>query len=161
MDDLALRRQLAHALDWQAAHASFDDAVADLPAALRARVPAGLPYSAWQLVEHIRRTQADILEFCVAAHYEEKAWPKEYWPESAEPPSPEAWEESVAAVRRDRAALATMTTDPKTDLGARVPNGDNQTYLREVLLVIDHTAYHVGELILLRRLLDAWPVRAG
>ena len=156
-DDPALRKQLAHALDWQEARVSFDDAVADFPAALRGSVPGGLPYSGWQLVEHIRRTQADILEFCVAAHYEEKSWPRAYWPEAASPPSPGAWEESIAAIRRDREALATMTTDAKTNLIARVPNGDGQTYLREILLVIDHTAYHVGELIVLRRLLGIWP----
>jgi len=152
-----LRTQLARALEWQEAHATFDSAVSDLPASLRGSVPAGLPYSAWQIVEHIRRTQADILEFCVAPHYEEKEWPKEYWPEAAEPPSDQVWDESIAAMRRDRAALAALTTDEKTDIVARVPNGDGQTYLREVLLVLDHTAYHTGELIVLRRLLGAWP----
>jgi uncharacterized damage-inducible protein DinB len=157
MSDAALRQQLARALDWQEAHATFDAAVADFPPGLRGRVPAGLPYSAWQVLEHIRRTQADILEFCAAAHYEEKAWPKDYWPELAEPPSPGAWDESIAAVRRDRAALGALTTDSKTNLTAPVPNGDGQTYLREVLLVIDHTAYHVGEIVVLRRLLGAWP----
>lgn len=158
MSDLSVfRQQLARTLDWQEAHATFDAAVADLPPKLRGSVPAGLPYSAWQLVEHIRRTQADIFEFCVAAHYEEKEWPKDYWPESAEPPSAAAWDESVGAVRRDRAALAALTTDARTNLTDRVPSGDGQTYLREVLLVIDHTAYHVGELIVLRRLLGAWP----
>jgi uncharacterized damage-inducible protein DinB len=160
-DDPALRKQLAHALDWGEARVSFDDAVADFPPTLRGSVPSGLPYSAWQLLEHIRRTQADILEFCAAAHYEEKTWPKDYWPEAAAPPSPAGWDESIAAIRRDRAALATMTTDVKTNLTARVPNGDGQTYLREILLVIDHTAYHLGELIVLRRLLGAWPRSKG
>jgi hypothetical protein len=155
-DDTALRRQIARTLDWQESHASFDAAVADLAPALRGKVPAGLPYSAWQLVEHIRITQADILEFTVAPSYEEKEWPKDYWPATPDPPSAKAWEESIAAVRRDRAALAALTVDPKTDLTAKVPNGDGQTYLREVLLVADHTAYHVGELIVLRRLLSAW-----
>jgi hypothetical protein len=155
-DDTALRRQIARTLDWEDAHASFDTAVADLSPTLRGRVPAGLPYSAWQLVEHIRRTQADILEFCRAAQYEVKEWPRDYWPDAAEPPSATAWDESIAAIGRDRAALARLTTDVKTDLTARVPNGDGQTYLREVLLVADHTAYHVGELIVLRRLLGAW-----
>lgn len=157
MSDAAVRQQLARALDWQEAHATFDAAVGDFPPGLRGRVPAGLPYSAWQVLEHIRRTQSDILDFCVAPHYEEKEWPKDYWPPAAEPPSPAAWDESIAAVRRDRDALAALTTDSKTSLTARVPNGEGQTYLREVLLVIDHTAYHVGELIILRRLLGAWP----
>lgn len=159
-NDSGLRRQLADALEWQEAHASFDSAVEAFPEALLGSVPPGLPYSAWQLVEHIRRTQADILEFCVAAHYEEKAWPKDYWPQAAAPPSAGAWDESLAAVRRDRAALATMTNDAKTNLTARVPNGDGQTYLRELLLVLDHTAYHVGELIVVRRLLGCWPAKA-
>ena len=158
-EDAAIREQLARTLDWREAHAGFEAAVADLSPELRGRVPSGLPYSAWQLVEHIRRTQADILEFCIAAHYEEKEWPKDYWPEAAEPPSPKAWDETISAIRRDRAALAGMTTDSKTNLTARVPNGDGQTYLREILLVIDHTAYHVGELVLLRRFLGAWPAR--
>jgi uncharacterized damage-inducible protein DinB len=156
-DDKSLRQQIAKTLDWEDAHAGFDSAVEGLPAGLRGRVPPGLPYSAWQLVEHIRRTQADILEFCRSAPYKEKQWPKDYWPEGAEPPSARAWDESIAAMRRDRAELAALTVDPKTDLTARVPNGDGQTYLREVLLVADHTSYHVGELIVLRRLLGTWP----
>jgi hypothetical protein len=156
-DDNALRQQIARTLDWEDAHASFDSAVNGLPAGLRGKVPQGLPYSAWQLVEHIRITQADILEFCVAATYKEKEWPKQYWPASAEPPSAKAWEESIAAFRRDRSALAKVATDPKIDLTARVPNGTGQTYLREILLTADHSAYHVGELLVVRRLLNAWP----
>ena len=155
-DEVSLRKQLARVLEWEDAHAGFDSAVQGLAPNMRGRVPAGLPYSPWQLVEHIRRTQADILEFCVAKHYEEKEWPQDYWPDSAEPPSAKAWEESIDAVRRDRTALAKLATDSKTDLTARVPNGDGQTYLREILLVADHTAYHVGELIVVRRLLGAW-----
>ena len=154
--DKELRRQIARILDWEDAHASFDRAIEGLAANLRGQVPKGLPYSPWQLVEHIRRTQADILEFCVAPKYVEKQWPKDYWPEGPEPPSAKAWDDSVAAIRRDRKSLADLTTDPKTDLMARVPNGDGQTYLREILLVADHGAYHVGELIVVRRLLGAW-----
>src|SRR3954471_16602052 len=156
-DEKALRKLVARLLDWEDAHAGFDAAVADLPANLRGRAPDSLPYSPWQLLEHIRRTQADILEFCQADAYHEKEWPREYWPESAKPPSEQAWDDSVAAVRRDRKALAGMMIDSKTDLMAPVPNGTGQTYLREVLVVADHTAYHVGELIVVRRLLDAWP----
>lgn len=157
-DDIELRKQIARTLDWEDGHAGFDAAVEGLPAGLRGKAPAGLPYSPWQLLEHIRRTQADILEFCQAAHYTEKEWPKEYWPETAEPPSARAWDESITGVRRDRKALAALTTNPATDLTGRVPNGTGQSYLREVLLVVDHTAYHVGELIVVRRLLGAWPV---
>src|SRR5947207_10861511 len=136
-DDKALRQQIAKTLDWEESHASFDAAVKGLPAALRGQVPKGLPYSPWQLVEHIRITQADILEFCVAPKYAEKEWPKGYWPESAEPPSAKAWDESIAAIKRDQAALAKLATDPKIDLTAPVPNGTGQTYLREVLLTAD------------------------
>ena len=156
-DDKALRQEIARTLDWGDAHASFDSAVKGLPTALRGRVPQGLPYSAWQLLEHIRITQADILEFCVAATYKEKEWPKQYWPASAQPPSEKAWDESIAAVQRDRSRLAKLATDPKIDLAARVPNGTGQTYLREILLTADHTSYHVGELIIVRRLLGQWP----
>lgn len=155
-DESPLRKQIARALEWGEAHASFESAVEGLPPELRGRAPSGLPYSPWQLVEHIRITQADILEFSVASTYAEKAWPKDYWPASADPPSPKAWDDSIAAVKRDRAALAKLVTDTSIDLTARVPNGDGQTYLREVLLVMDHTAYHVGELIVVRRLLKAW-----
>jgi len=158
-DDNALRQQIARTLDWDDAHASLDSAVKGLPAALRGKVPPGLPYSAWQLLEHIRITQADILEFCIAPTYTEKEWPKEYWPASVEPPSDAAWDKSIAAVKRDRSTLANLATDEKIDLTARVPNGTGQTYLREILLTADHTSYHVGELIVLRRLLGQWPVR--
>ena len=156
-DEKALRKLVARMLDWEDAHAGFDAAVAGLAANLRGTTPPGLPYSPWQLLEHIRRTQADILEFCQAPSYREKEWPKEYWPAGAAPPTGKAWDESVSEVQRDRKALADMMLDPKTDLMAPVPNGTGQTYLREVLVVADHTAYHVGELIVVRRLLGAWP----
>ena len=156
-DDKSLRQQIARTLDWEEAHAGFESAVTGLSPELRGKVPKGLPYSPWQILEHIRITQADILEFCIASKYKEKGWPKEYWPESPEPPSSKAWDESIAAVKRDRAKLSTLATDAKTDLTAPVPNGTGQTYLREILLTADHTAYHVGELIVLRRLLGAWP----
>jgi len=155
-DETALRKQIAQTLDWEDAHAGFDAAVEGLAPDLRGKTPPGLPYSPWQLVEHIRRTQADIIEFCQAPSYEEKEWPKDYWPDSAAPPSPKAWDDSIAAVRRGRKALAALTVAEKTDLTAPVPNGTGQTYLREILLVADHTAYHVGELIVVRRLLGAW-----
>lgn len=155
-DETAIRKQIALTLDWEDAHAGLDAAIEGLPPDLRGTTPPGLPYSPWQLVEHIRRTQADILEFCQPSGYQEKEWPKDYWPEGASPPSAKAWDESLSAVRRDRKALAALTVDKKTDLTAPVPQGTGQTYLREVLLVADHTAYHVGELIVVRRLLGAW-----
>jgi uncharacterized damage-inducible protein DinB len=156
MNDAALREHLSRLLDWQDAHASFDTAVDGLAPELRGVVPQGLPYSPWQLVEHLRITQDDILDFSRNSEYGEKKWPHDYWPRSPEPPSPEAWDHSVAAFRADRAALQRMAADPAVDLFARIPHGDGQTYLRELLLVADHTAYHVGQLVLVRRLLDAW-----
>jgi len=135
---------------------SLDDAVADLPAPLRGRKPDGLPYSPWQLLEHIRITQHDILDFCRNPNYKEIAWPDDYWPKSAAPPSDSAWDASVRQIRNDRAGLEALARDESLDLAARIPHGTGQTYLREILLVIDHTAYHMGELIVVRRLLGAW-----
>jgi len=146
-------------LDWGDAHVSFDDAVAGLPAAARGKVPKGLPYSAWQLVEHIRLAQADILEFCVSPRYAEKRWPDDYWPDSPAPPSARAWNTSLAHMRRDRRALQRLAAH--RSLTRRVPAGEGQTLLRELILAADHTAYHVGELIVVRRLLGIWPPAAG
>lgn len=155
--DASLRAQLARFLDWHDAHADYDAAVDGIPPALRGAVPAGLPHSAWQLIEHLRLAQEDILDFCVDAHYRERAWPDDYWPDAATPPSDAAWSESVAAYRRDRKAMQRLARDPATDLFARIPHGSGQTYLREILLVVDHAAYHIGQLVLVRRLLGTWP----
>ena len=149
--------QLAKLLGWEDAHVGFDAAVADLPVALRGEQPADLPYSPWQLVEHLRITQHDILEFCRNSEYVELSWPNDYWPASSSPDSPSAWEESLAQFRQDRAALQRMARDPDIELEARIPHGTGQTYLRELLLAADHAAYHLGELIVVRRLLGAWP----
>ena len=151
------REQLAKLLSWEDAHASFDSAVADLPAMLRGSAPAGLPYSPWQLVEHLRITQHDILDFCRNPAYKEMSWPKDYWPSAVAPPSSAAWDASIAQFRRDRSALEALARDPTIDLEARLPHGTGQTYLRELLLAADHAAYHIGELIVVRRLLGAWP----
>lgn len=152
------RTEIARLLDWEDAHAAFDKVVGGLPPGLQGRVPPGLPYSPWQLLEHIRRTQEDILEFCRNRDYEERRWPDDYWPESAAPPSTGAWETSVTAFRQDRDALKRIALDTRLDLSAKVPAGDGQTYLRELLLAADHTSYHLGELVVVRRALGAWPV---
>jgi DinB family protein len=152
-----MRTAIARLLDWEDAHVGFEKAVAGLPSELRGQAPSGLPYSPWQLLEHIRLTQYDILEFCRNPAYEELDWPEDYWPESASPASAAAWDKSVAAVRKDREALKQLALNPGLDLLARVPAGDGQTYLRELLLVADHTAYHLGELVVVRRALGAWP----
>jgi uncharacterized damage-inducible protein DinB len=156
MSDNAVRDLLARALAWHDAHATFDDAVSGIASELRGRQAANLPYSAWQLLEHLRITQRDILDFCVDSKYQEMNWPDDYWPSSAAPPSDAAWETSVAAYKEDRQALQKLAADPSVDLEAKIPHGSGQTYLRELVLVIDHSAYHVGQLVLVRRLLGSW-----
>ncbi|MGH7712517.1 MAG: DinB family protein [Gemmatimonadaceae bacterium] len=152
-----LRAHVHPALAWQDAHATFDDAVAGVSPEVRGLKAQGIPYSPWQLLEHIRRTQHDILDFCVNPAYEEMHWPDDYWPTSAEPPTPNAWDESITAFRKDVAALQQLAADPGRDLFAKIPHGSGQTYLRELILVLDHNAYHVGQMVLLRRALGAWP----
>jgi uncharacterized damage-inducible protein DinB len=154
--DQALRAHLRRILSWEDAHVGFEAAVEGIPSGLRGIAPKGSPHSPWQLLEHIRRTQADILDFCRNPGYEERAWPKDYWPPYAAPPTDTAWDESIAAVRRDRAALEELADDLSIDIFARIPHGTGQTYLRELLLVADHNAYHVGQLVAVRQNLDAW-----
>jgi hypothetical protein len=152
----SLREHVVKLLSWEDAHVGFDAAAADLPAKLRGTAPAGLPYSPWQLIEHLRITQHDILDFCRNPGYQEMSWPRDYWPPQPTPPSPAAWDRSIEQFRRDRAELEALARDPAIDLGASIPHGSGQTYLRELLLAADHAAYHIGELIVLRRLLGAW-----
>jgi osmotically-inducible protein OsmY len=155
----SLRSHVGRMLSWRDAHVTFEAAVRDLPADLRGVQPAGLPYSPWQILEHMRLTQLDILAFCRDPDYREPPWPDGYWPPTAEPPGEEAWDASVAAFLRDRAEMAEMAEDASVDLEAPIPHGSGQTYLRELLLVADHNAHHLGELIVLRRLLGAWPAK--
>jgi len=155
-DDKALRAQLAAFLDWGEAHVGFDKAVKGIPPRLRGAVPDGWEYSAWQLVEHLRIAQADILEFCRSANYKEMKWPDDYWPKSPAPRDGAAWTRSVAAFRRDRKAFQQLAADKTIDLFATIPHGTGQTYLREILLVADHTSYHVGQIVALRRQLGIW-----
>lgn len=153
----AIRATIAGLLDWEEAHAGFEKAVAKLPLKLQGTVPDGLPYSPWQLLEHLRITQRDILDFCRDPAYEAPDWPGDYWPKDPAPASATAWKQSVAAFREDREALQALAGDPGVDLLAKVPAGNGQTYLRELLLAADHTAYHLGELVVVRRALGAWP----
>jgi hypothetical protein len=156
--DAPFREQLARLLGWEDAHAGFDAAVADLAADLRGTQPAGLPYSPWQLLEHLRRAQHDILDYCRNPAYRELEWPADYWPASPAPPSDTAWDDGIAAFRQDREALQQLALDSSIDLTARIPHGSGQTYLRELVLAADHNAYHVGQLVVIRRLLGAWRV---
>lgn len=154
--DAALREHLVNLLSEGHAHATFDAAVKDMPEDLRGKRPKGSEHSAWEILEHLRIAQWDILEFSRDAKHKSPEWPKEYWPTSPEPPDDKAWDKSVRAFRKDLKAMCDLVSDKSTDLYAKIPHGDGQTILREALLAADHNAYHVGELVLLRRLLGAW-----
>ena len=153
--DAAIRDHVARLLAWEDAHVGFDAAVDGVPPEVRGSQPSGL-HSPWQLLEHLRITQHDILDFCRNPHYKEMSWPQDYWPPAPAPPTAAAWDGSIEQFRRDRKALQKLAADPKVDLEARIPHGAGQTYLRELLLSADHTAYHVGQLVFVRRLLGAW-----
>lgn len=155
-----LRQQLKGLLDGGQAHATFDQAVKDMPAKLQGAVPDGLPYSAWQLLEHLRIAQRDILDFSRNhdGSYRELKWPDDYWPKQAEPPSADAWQKSVAQIRADRQSFERLldSTDDENLVMTFPWAKSGQNLLRQTFLIADHEAYHVGELVLLRRLLGAW-----
>jgi hypothetical protein len=155
-NDKPLRRQLIDLLTGGNAHAKFDDVVKGLPPKLRGARPAKFPHSPWMLLEHLRLAQWDILEFSRNAKYVAPEWPAEYWPKTEAPSNSAAWTRSIEEFRRDLKAMQDMVANPKTDLFARMPWGDGQTILREALLLADHNAYHLGQLVDVRRLLDAW-----
>jgi len=138
------------------AHATFDDAVKGLDPELRGKVAKGAEHSPWQLLEHLRIAQLDILEFSRTAKHESPKWPEGYWPKEKAPEDDKAWDKSVRAFKRDLKDMVELVQDEKTDLFAKIPHGDGQTVLREALLIADHNAYHVGQLVLVRRLLGAW-----
>ncbi|QJD97148.1 DinB family protein [Mucilaginibacter robiniae] len=136
------------------AHAHLDDALADLPAEQRGQKPYGLPYSIWQLVEHIRIALWDMLEFSKDASHQSPKWPDEYWPKENEPADEVAWTKSIQQIKSDSQSLIELV---KTrDIYTPIPHGDGQTILRETLQAADHTAYHVAEIIIIRRLLGSW-----
>ena len=154
-----LRAHLIELLRGGHAHVSFDDATRDLPAKLRGKAPRGSPYSAWQLLEHMRLTQRDILQFSrnYDGTYESPEWPEGYWPTASAPADDGGWEATLQGFRDDRKALEALLLDSGQDLFKPFPWGEGQTLLREALLVADHTAYHLGQLVLVRRLVGAWP----
>ncbi len=156
-DDGILRKQLVSLLKGKQAHADIGTAVADFPVEKAGDRPNGLPYSAWQLLEHMRITLADLLDFSTSSEYKERPWPASYWPKEVRPPSPDAWSTSVTALHADLAAFEKLIQDPASNLYSTIPWGaEDQTLLREVLLAADHTSYHTGEFIVLRRLLGEW-----
>jgi hypothetical protein len=153
----SLRQHLLYLLGGGGAHLDFEKAVAGLPAELLGARPAGQPHTPWRLLEHLRIAQWDILRFCVDPHHVSPEWPDGYWPSGDGPPDAGAWDRSVESFRSDLRALSELVADPASDLFTPLPHGQGQTLLREALLVADHNAYHLGQLVLVRRLLGAWP----
>jgi len=149
---------VASSLDWEQAHASLEHAVAGLSAELRSKKPTSLPHSVWDLVEHIRIAQHDLLDFCTNPEYHHDLdWPADYWPKEAKPVSDAEWEKSLADFSNDRQKLKAFTSEEGSDLSAAIPWGTGQTFLRTVLVELDHASYHTGEIVTVRRLLGAWP----
>ena len=157
MSQQLLRNHLAELLTWSSAHVDLERAVKNVPPEHRGKRPEGVPYSLWELLEHIRRAQLDILEFCRDPDYTSPNWPDDFWPSSPEPPSREDWQKSIDAIKRDRQELVDIIEVPNVDVLGTIPHGEGQTYLREAVLTADHTAYHVGQIVLLRRMLGIWP----
>jgi uncharacterized damage-inducible protein DinB len=153
----ALRRQLAELLRGEHAHLGFEAAVRNVPAGLRGARPGGVEHSLWQLLEHLRLGQWDILEFSRNPAHVSPRWPEGYWPATVEPPGETAWDASVASFRADLEALARLVGDPDSDLFEPFAHGKGQTLLREALLAADHNSYHLGQIVALRRLLGDWP----
>jgi hypothetical protein len=151
-----LRERLLYLLRGGGAHLPFDKAVAGIPPELRGRTAPPVPHSPWRLLEHLRIAQWDILEFSRNPGHASPPWPDGYWPRGDAPPDL-AWDRAVSAFQADLAAMCALVADPSTDLFAHIPHGDGQTVLREALLVADHNAYHLGQLVVVRRLLGCWP----
>jgi len=155
--DKALREHVVYLLDGGGAHVKFDEVVTGIPPKLLGQKPASLPHSLWMLLEHLRIAQWDILEFSRNAKHVSPKWPEGYWPKTEAPSTAAVWNAGVKKFRLDLKAMQDLVKDPKTDLLARIPWGDGQTILREALLVADHNAYHLGQMLDARRLLGAWP----
>lgn len=161
MKDPLLKDEVAAMLQWQGAHVAFADAVEDIPFELLGKTPClqdalPVPYSIWQLVEHIRIAQHDIVSFCLDDDYRERQWPEDYWPATKAPDTKEFWQQAIQAVHHDRQRMVQAVLDPASDLLAPIARGDGQHLLREAILVIDHEAYHTGQIVLIRRMLGHW-----
>lgn len=152
-----LRNYLKHFLDWHEAHTDLKSALKDFPESLRGTRPPGSPHSGWELLEHMRIATHDILEFSRDRKHNSPDWPSGYWPEKPAPPGAAAWDKSVKALQQDLEEMRKLGSDPQIDLFAKIPHGTGQTVFREILLIADHNAYHLGQLVLVRRLLDCWP----
>ena len=151
-----VREQIINLLKGGQAHLTLDDTLKGFPEKLRGVKPPGAPHSAWQLLEHLRIAQWDILEFSRDAKHVSPKWPEGYWPTNDKPPTDAQWKRCVSAIKKDLQAMQRLVEDPRTDLYSKIPHGTGQNILREALLIADHNAYHLGQLLLVRRLLGAW-----
>ncbi len=156
-NEQVLREHLIRVLDWQDAHATFETILRAWPPDRQAVKPKACPHTAWQLLEHLRICQWDILQFSRDRQHVSPDFPDGYWPDSETPPSPNAWDQSIDRFREDLAELKRVLAGPSVDLFAPIAHGEGQTVLREALLVADHNAYHLGQLLLLGRRLECWP----
>ena len=156
-DEKLMRDYLRRALTWHEAHVDWIKAVSGIPEKLRGKRPKGAERSPWELLEHMRIATWDIHEFCRDAKHASPKWPAGYWPKKPAPPTAAAWDKSVQALERDLELMGKLVADPKTDLLAPIAHGSGQNILREALLIADHNSYHLGQLVLLRRLLGCWP----
>ena len=150
-----LRKHLDNLLRMEGAHLALEEAVANFPVELAGLKPDGAPHSAWELLEHMRLAQEDILDFSRNPNYAERRFPDDYWPAESEPPSKEAWLAAVQQFERDLSAMRAMIADAGQDLFTKIPHGDGQTLLREALILADHNSYHLGQLMFLRKILEA------
>lgn len=156
MDDQKLRKQIVEFLSGRGAHVDWKGSFRGVPPKLRGVRPSGFPHSLWELLEHMRIAQADILEFSRDAKHVSPEWPTGYWPASSAPPNPKAWDKSLKAFARDLEAMQKLVANRKTDLLAKIPHGAGQTILREALLIADHNAYHLGQVLTVRKILGNW-----
>jgi hypothetical protein len=153
-ETLSLRKHLAQLLNMKGAHVNLVAAVADFPVAMRGAKPQGAPHTAWQLLEHIRLAQEDILDFSRNPQYREKKFPDDYWPATEAPPGEDSWDQSVQQFQKDLKEMQDLLADTKHDLLAKIPHGSGQTLLREALVAADHNSYHLGQLVFLRKILE-------
>lgn len=154
-ETISLRKHLADLLDMKGAHLTFEAALSDFPVQLRGAKPPGAPHSAWQLLEHMRIAQEDILDFSRNPSYRDKTFPDDYWPATEAPPSDQAWDGSMQQFQNALKEMQALIADTKHDLLARIAHGKGQTLLREALVLADHNAYHLGQLMFLRKQLEA------
>jgi hypothetical protein len=158
MDQQAMRETLIGLLDGGQAHVTFEDATADLPVDARGKRIAHVPHTPWHLVEHMRLCQKDILEYAIDPNWQSPPWPTDYWPNEKAPPDNAAWDASIADFLNDLKRLRDLVADAKTDLLSPIPHGldASHTIARQAMLAADHNAYHIGQLIIVRRGLGQW-----